>query len=123
MKIRISGNSLRLRLSQGEILEFASHGRVVSECRFADNSRLQYEVVQGDFDSLSAAFNEATITVLVPSNLARNWETDHRVGFDTTRPDGLYILVEKDFQCLKPRSHEDESDLFPNPQAPVGSHD
>ena len=29
----------------------------------------------------------------------------------------LRILVEKDFACLQPRAHEDESDLFPNPDA------
>ena len=32
----------------------------------------------------------------------------------------LTILVEKDFTCLAPREGEDESDMFPNPQADSG---
>jgi hypothetical protein len=31
--------------------------------------------------------------------------------------DKLVILVEKDFACLAPREGEDESDMFPHPQA------
>ena len=33
----------------------------------------------------------------------------------------LRILVEKDFRCLQPRSDDDESDNFPNQNAPLGS--
>ncbi|MDG2455745.1 MAG: hypothetical protein P8N47_08050 [Bacteroidia bacterium] len=43
-----------------------------------------------------------------------NWDTDERVGFDHT-VNGLFILLEKDWQCLKPRDHEDESNLYQHP--------
>ena len=31
--------------------------------------------------------------------------------------DGLFVLIEKDFACTQPRPREDESDMFPNPNA------
>jgi hypothetical protein len=32
----------------------------------------------------------------------------------------LGILVEKDFACLAPREGEDESDMYPHPEAKQG---
>jgi hypothetical protein len=33
----------------------------------------------------------------------------------------LRILVEKDFTCVEPRDGEDQSDLYPNPKAPINA--
>jgi hypothetical protein len=122
MKIRINGNSIRLRLSQSEVSDFVRKGEVSSTCSFV-NGILTYRIVLGSFDSLTADIVDSLITVYVPSSLAEKWDMDGRVGFDVHDNSGLYILVEKDFQCLKPRSHEDESGLFPNPQAIISSYD
>lgn len=122
MKIRISGNSLRLRLSQHEVLQLVASGQVVSSCKFPDNV-LHYEIRHGDYPGITASCTDNTISILVPSGLVNNWDADERVGFDTMDASGLFILIEKDFQCLKPRPHEDESDLFPNPAASVDTYD
>jgi len=122
MKIRISGNSLRLRMSQNEVNEFVSYGHVTSACNFPD-SVLKYEIRHGDYPDISAAFSQGTVSIYMPSGLVKNWDTDDRVGFDASDANGLFILIEKDFQCLKPRPHEDESDLFPNPYASLDSYD
>ncbi len=49
------------------------------------------------------------------------WATTNQVSIrgEQQLEDGstLGILVEKDFQCLTEREDEDESDMFPNPQA------
>lgn len=121
MKIRISGNSLRLRLSQTEIIQFVHDGEVSSACQLGQNS-LIYKIKHGDHSGITANFVGDTITAHVPASLVKNWDTDERVGFDATDQNGLYILIEKDFQCLKPRPHEDETDLFPNPQSSVSFH-
>jgi len=66
---------------------------------------------------MTADFLQNVIQLNVPKSYTKNWDTDSRVGFESTSENGLYLLIEKDFQCLKPRAHEDETDLFPNPQS------
>lgn len=122
MKIRINGNSVRLRLSQSEVIQFVNEGIVSSSCNLG-GGRLTYQIKKGDFPTIFANMENQTISINIPNNLADHWDTDFRVGFDNMDSRGLYILVEKDFQCLKPRINEDESDLFPNPQAITNSYD
>ena len=121
MKIRISGNSVRLRLSQAEVLHFVSYNLVSDECHFG-NEKLTYQIAQYSGNRIIALLEVQTISVQVPENIAANWDTDARVGFEARMANGLFILIEKDFQCLKPRPNEDESDLFPNPQAENSVH-
>lgn len=122
MKIRISGNSIRLRLTQTEVVQFVITGKVNSTCQIGNNL-LTYSIIQEETDFIFAQMSGQSITICVPLELAKHWDTDDRVGFDTIDKNGLYILIEKDFQCLKPRSHEDESDNFPNPQSTIDTYD
>jgi hypothetical protein len=116
MKIRINGPSIRLRLSQTEVDQICSQGKVTTICPVGDQ-RLSYSLAIDQSDRMHANIQHGNITVYVPQNLITGWATDQRVGFDDTTKDGLYLLIEKDFQCLKPRPHEDESDLYINPNA------
>jgi len=63
-------------------------------------------------------FNERTITVEVPEDLADNWTNTSQVGFeaiiDMKVGEPLRLLIEKDFRCLH-RESEDAADLYPNP--------
>lgn len=122
MKIRISGNSIRLRLTQTEVGQFVTLGIVSSTCQIGKHNFI-YQIKQEQTDNIFAQLSEQTITIFVPKKLAQKWDTDDRVGFDTTDENGLYILIEKDFQCLKPRQNEDESDNFPNPQSTIDTYD
>lgn len=119
MKIRINGPSIRLRLSQSEVDQICHSGKVITECPVGDN-KWTYSLEIDATDRMYAKIRNANITVYVPEKLVEGWSTDQRVGFDDTTSDGLYLLVEKDFQCLKPRPHEDESDLYINPLAGEG---
>jgi hypothetical protein len=114
MKIRINGNSIRLRLSKTEVSTLISEGQVVSVCNFGNNC-LIYKLVQGHFTDLSAQFTDDVISVFIPSTMTKNWENDDRIGFEYVDDEGLFIQVENDFQCLQQRPHEDEADLFPHP--------
>ena len=122
MKIRISGNSIRLRLTQTEVGQFVNLGKVNSTCQIGNNL-LTYSIIQEETDFIFAQMSGQSITIIVPVELSQHWDTDDRVGFDTIDKNGLYILIEKDFQCLKPRSYEDESDNFPNPQSTIDTND
>lgn len=122
MKLRISGNSIRLRLTQTEVSQLVVAGEVVSSCLIGANT-FTYKVVKFDGSHITLDFENATITVSVPAALIVNWNLNDTVGFEATDENGLFILIEKDFVCLKPRINEDESDNYPNPQSIIDVYD
>jgi hypothetical protein len=115
MKIRIKDDSVRIRLAQTEVTALVTDGETWSKCQFG-KGELIYGLTASDTDDISCAFEGNRIITKVPKKLLTNWDTDQRLGFDH-KEDGLYILIEKDWQCLKPRVHEDETNLYLNPQA------
>ena len=120
MKIRIKGNSLRLRLSKSEIEKFAASGKLEEITEFG-NSTLHYALrCDNDAAELSASFTENKITVFVPVEIQKEWTSTSIVGFENKLKIGpdksLFILIEKDFVCLD-NTFEDQSDNFPNPNA------
>ena len=120
MKIRIKGNSIRLRLTQTEVANFAQHGQIQEHTEFA-NATLTY-ILQSSNDVITptATFNSNTITLQVPAAIANNWTSTDLIGFDHKQPlskgEHLFLLVEKDFVCLD-NTLEDQSDNYPNPNA------
>jgi hypothetical protein len=124
MKLRIKGNTLRLRLSKSEIAKIGSEGYVEDAIGFAGNARLKYAMQVSDAPSLSASLENCAITVHLPKALATTWVETEQVGFEIHQPldngESLYILVEKDFQCLTTRPNEDESDNYAHPPVEAG---
>lgn len=120
MKLRILGNSLRLRVSQAEMSQIRSEGAVRQHVAFAPGKRLAYELRTASGGRVRASFDEKCIRVTLPRAAAERWQEPGEVsiGGEQALPGGerLRILVEKDFQCLVPRNDEDQSGLFPNPQ-------
>jgi len=114
MKIRIKGNSLRYRLTKKDVELFAQHGYLEETIDFG-NQALVYALQQNKFNNLSAIFENNKITLFMPQQMAREWATTNKVGFEYTH-NNMYLLVEKDFQCLD-NVAEDQSDNYPNPLA------
>lgn len=125
MKLRIRDNSIRLRLTRGEVDLLRADGLVKARMEFPAGREFGYELesspasVQPD-----ALFSDRVITVRVPEAMALEWASTEQVSMQGEQllDDGgeLTILVEKDFTCLAPREGEDESDMYPNPQADSG---
>lgn len=124
MKLRIKGNTLRLRLSKSEIAKIGSEGYVEDAIGFGGNARLKYAMQVSDTPLLSASLENCVITVHLPKALANIWVETEQVGFEIHQPldngESLYILVEKDFQCLTTRPNEDESDNYAHPPVEAG---
>lgn len=116
MKIRIKDNTIRLRLSQDEVTRLVREGHVHSECLMA-GGKFVYSLATDSINDMEAIKIEDGIKVLISKDWTQNWDTDQRVGFDSEMSNGTKLLVEKDFKCLVPRPHEDESDLYRNPRA------
>ena len=122
MKLRIRGNSLRLRLGQAEVARVGEGGRVEETVAFgaAPEARLVYAVeASATTSTIAATYAANVVTVALPLALARSWAAGDAVGLEAQQAIGgggvLSILVEKDFACLKPRTGEDDTDAFPHP--------
>ena len=115
MKLRIRGNSIRLRLTRNEVERIAGGEIVEENVDFGPGGkRFGYALQIGDGDRLGAAFDGERIVVNVPRAQAAEWTGTDLVGLEAEN-NGMLILVEKDFACLTPRRGEDETDMFTNP--------
>jgi uncharacterized protein DUF7009 len=120
MKLRIKGDSLRLRLTQGEVQALDERGVVEDRVRFGDGAAFIYRLTLDRHSrAIAASFVGGVMEVRLPEQMALSWCRSSDVtlaGAQSTAADvELRIVVEKDFACLTPREGEDESDNFPNP--------
>lgn len=121
MKLRIKGDSLRLRLSQGEMRTLAERGEVEDRISFPGGAALRYRLRSDENATvISASYALNLIDILVPRPLAERWSTTDLVTLSASQPlaaGELRLVLEKDWACLAPREGEDESDNFPHPEA------
>ena len=114
MKLRMHGNSLRLRLNRAEVARLAETGLVEEVVQFAPEVAFRYALeTAADGDGPRALYADGGVRVLVPAAAAREWASTERVAISGEQAT-LNILVEKDFQCLHGESELD-ADAFPNP--------
>jgi hypothetical protein len=123
MKLRIKGNSLRLRVSRSELDRFQAGERIEETIHFtaAPEATLTYALESALRPSpVSVRYGSREVTVILSQDRARIWEAQNEVGVYTTLDMGpagsLEVAVEKDFACLD-RSEDDNSDTFANPLA------
>ena len=124
MKLRIRGDSLRLRLSQGDVARLVEEGLVGSTTHFSPgpDGRLSCTLVaDATAVVLAAELEPRMVRVRMPVDLVRLLADTEEVGVRAEQDAGegrtLMILVEKDFECISPRVGEAETDGFPNPRA------
>ncbi len=84
MKLRIKGNSLRLRLTQSEIQEFQEKGIVQEVIKFGISplQRMNYILQQFDGNEMNASYESNTMIVNVPNSIAATWVTTNQVGVE-----------------------------------------
>jgi hypothetical protein len=120
MKIRIKGNSIRIRLSKTEVDRFGEKGSLEEKTGFGNTHLIYLLKSKPDDNGLSATFKDNTITMWVPENMKDEWVATDRVGLENKMDIGegkyLFLLLEKDFVCLD-NTLEDQSDNYPNPNA------
>ena len=121
MKLRIRGNTLRLRLSRNEVDSVVQGKEVEESTSFPEGGKLQYVLKQTPSDTTVVKTNEgddSCINILVHETRAKQWAKSEEVGLFGSEPlvlGSLELLIEKDFACLNPRDRGDDSDSFPNP--------
>jgi len=124
MKLRIKGSSLRLRLTQGEVRSLEATGEVTEQVHFGGGARLTYRLrTDTEGGEISATYGNNVIDIRVPRDTALTWSRTDQVTLSHAEAvaDGeLRVVIEKDWNCLAPRSEEDESDNFPHPETGTG---
>ena len=128
MKLRIRGNSLRLRLTQSEVMRIGRGEAVEDSVTFTPSQSLRYAIQPSrEVQKISSRLEGSLISVLIPRDEALDWSRSDETALMADQAIygevSLKLLIEKDFACLKPRQNEseDESDLFPNPNVAHGS--
>jgi len=123
MKLRIKGNSIRLRLGQSEVRQLRDLGFVEESTTFdvLGGQRLDYVLrIDPNLLAMTASFEGGRIIVRMPNALLRQWADTDQVGIESVQVAsggaGLKILVEKDFECIDAPLDEPQDDAFPHPQ-------
>ena len=130
MKLRIRGDSIRLRLKRGEVDQIAAGASIVEETHFPD-AVLTFRLDVSENDDTAASFEQRQSDYHF-AKIKNAW-----IGQDTDevslaaeqklcwRTVAFRVLIEKDFSCLEPGHHrdcEDDADTFPHPRADTHSH-
>ena len=120
MKLRILGNSVRVRVSQAEMAKIVNEGAVEESVEFAAGVRLTYRIQTAPTGAVGASYQGRCVRVVLPWAAVERWRQPEEVSIrgEQPLPGGgcLKILVEKDFACLIPREDEEQAGLFPNPE-------
>lgn len=116
MKLRIRGNSIRLRLTQSEVENFTKENFVEESTDFGEGRKFIYTLLcDKETEKIKADFNNGNIKITVPENTVQTWANGNEVGIEG-ETETLKIIIEKDFTCLKPRDNGDDADTFPHPK-------
>ena len=120
MKIRILDNAIRLRLDRSEVSEIGAGRSLMASTHFPGGEVFGYELTATEKAS-EAEFDGSAMVLKISRAKLLAWAADeYQVGIRESLPadnHSLELLIEKDFECLAPRSGEDQSNRFVNPKA------
>lgn len=119
MKLRIRGNSLRLRLTRSEVTRLGAGEPVEEATEFAPGQVLRYGIRSVDGPGeLRASFESGLALVTVVRDRIQQWASSGEVGIYGVSS-ALDIAIEKDFRCLTRPEEQLDPDVYPHPDADV----
>ena len=112
MKLRLEGNSIRLRVRKSDLIKLQKEGSIKEGLIFPNSLYFNYQLITDtNAETIDAQLSADALTVSIPLSMAMNWLNSDAVGIEHTLNSGLFILIEKDFPCTD-RPWEDTSDTF-----------
>lgn len=112
MKLRLEGNSIRLRVRKSDLIKLQNEGTITESLVFPNSLFFKYQLMTDiNAEAIDAQLSAEAMTVSIPLSIATNWLNSDAVGLEHTLNGGLFILIEKDFPCTD-RPWEDTSDTF-----------
>jgi hypothetical protein len=123
MKLRIRGDSIRLRLTKPDVATLVEKRTVGESMRMSPNAAFEYRLTSNRAAAAArVALTGNVLEVQLPQAQVNAWARSNEVGIEAWQKngseDGLLVLVEKDFPCLTARPYEDDSDAFDRPNSP-----
>lgn len=116
MKLRLFGNSIRIRLSQDEVRELAAGRPIQASTRFFDG-QLDIDLSPSAGAATSASCADGRIRIQLHAEETARWAYSEEEGLYAS--DGVSTLaVEKDYACLHKTKAANEG-TFPNPSARI----
>jgi len=127
MKLRIRGNSIRLRIQRQELETLCTQGALLEELRLGpgNDATFRYALERHDGASVQVTFKQGLLRVSLPVDWIAELANTERTGWDsevdTGEGNSVRVMVEKDFPCIVTRPGEDDSDAFPSNSGMCGS--
>jgi hypothetical protein len=122
MKLRIKGNSIRLRLLRSEVAGLINNELIEEKIYLGpgDQSVFTYALAtDSGLGTTELRYEPSRIFIVLPKASATSWADTNEVGIyasiDIGRQENLDLIVEKDFACLD-LSDADNLDTFTNPE-------
>ena len=117
MKLRMKGNSVRLRLTRSEVARLGDGGSVEEVAEFGPGEILRYCIQPAEEpERLRASFESGTVRVMVSSDWIQQWASSGEVGI-YGESGSMQIAIEKDFRCLTRPEERFDPDVYPHPDA------
>ncbi len=116
MKIRMTQNSIRIRVRKSELQTLQQNQIIGESVTFLDGTVLKFGLkIDKNSSIVGATMDQQGLFLFIPTKEAHQWIQTNQVGIESTinLADGekLHLLIEKDFPCLD-RENEDKSDTF-----------
>lgn len=117
MKLRLTHNSIRIRIRKSELATLKDNLVIQEQVRFLGNEKpFKFSLnIRNSVKEVTANMAGCELMLSLPTKIATNWMASETVGIETHidlgDDDTLHLLIEKDFPCLD-RPNENKSDTF-----------
>jgi hypothetical protein len=116
MKLRLRGNSVRLRVNQREVEALAA-GRALSEgVRFPAGNSFVYTLEPSTGSTPEISFRDGVIRVAAPGPAIREWASNDSIGLYFDVPgngSSVKVTIEKDLECVNEPAEERDPYAYP----------
>ena len=124
MKLRIQGNSLRLRVTQKEVARVRDGGPVESFIEFAPGRSLVY-LLEGSpsAETMSATFDGSAIRVTIPMDQMTEWVESDQVGVEARSQTGCSFWSKRTSSACTGPSNRNPTPILTRlcPDAAIGA--
>ncbi len=116
MKLRITHNSIRIRIRKSELEKLQQRNTIEESVAFPNDAAFNFVLrIDNSANHLNAKLENSSLILTISPKEAEQWIGSNQVGIETNIPldknEQLHLLVEKDFPCLD-RPEENKSDTF-----------
>lgn len=117
MKLRISNNSLRIRLNRDDVAALNAGQELLQRLEIGPGNFSYRLRADAEANGITSRFVDGLLTILVPAAEARRLAVTDQVGIasQAESPSRVQVLIEKDFRCLDESANDPGEPLYPNP--------